>query len=78
MIYISVMLLWLCYSFFLTAGYVLEKKIDDIGGVVVFFLLCLFAPLWITGILVASLLYRNTAEAIKIIINFFTFNYPKK
>lgn len=74
----SFFLLWLCFALFITAGYVFEKKIDELGDVVIFFLLCLFAPLWIIGILGASLLYRNTADAIKIIIDFFTFNYPKK
>lgn len=78
MIYISVILLWLCFSFFLTAGYVLEKKIDDFGGVVVFFLMCWLAPVWIVGILAASLLCNNTSAALKYIEDFFTFNFPKK
>lgn len=73
MILVALLLIWLCCSLFLTAGYVLEKKIDDIGGVVVFFLLCLFAPFWIVGILGASLFYKNTKAALKYIIDFFTF-----
>jgi len=78
MILISVFFLWLCFCLFLTAGYVLEKKMDDIGGVVVFLLLCCSAPAWIVGILAASLLCNNTEAALKYIKDFFTFNFPKK
>lgn len=74
----SFFLLWLCFALFITAGYVFEKKIDEFGGVVTFFLLCLFAPLWIVGILGASLFYKNTEAALKYIKDFFTFNFPKK
>lgn len=71
-------LLWFCLSFFITAGYVLEKKIDDFGGVIVFFLMCLFAPFWVVGLLAASVLWNNFDAALTYVKDFFSFNFPKK